>query len=85
MDDKHWLDDARHVKWLWCGFLAVLALTVLAEPFVVLHPGFEIEGWFAFNAWYGLGVCIAMIAFAKLLSFVLRRDDNYYDDGGRDD
>lgn len=85
MNGNHWLDDPRHVKWLWRGFLVVLALTVAVEPFVALHPHFEVEGWFAFNAWYGLAVCIAMIAFAKALSFVLRRDDTYYDDGAHDD
>lgn len=79
IDDSHWLDDPRHVKWLWRGFLVVLALTVLIEPFVYLHPHFEIEGWFAFHAWYGLLVCIVMIAFAKALAVVLKRDDTYYD------
>ncbi|MEO8124782.1 MAG: hypothetical protein ABI633_12100 [Burkholderiales bacterium] len=79
IDDTHWLDDSRHVKWLWRGFLVVLALTVLVEPFVHLHPHFEIEGWFAFHAWYGLLVCIVMIAFAKAISLFLRRADTYYD------
>ena len=46
MDDKpHWLDQPRHVKLLWRGFLAVLALSVLAEFFVPLHPHFEIDFW----------------------------------------
>ena len=91
MNDKHWIDDPRHLKWLWRGFLAVLLLTVLVEPFVALHPAFEIEGWFGFNAWYGLLACVALIALAKALSFFLRRDDSYYDrpddgqGGGRDD
>jgi hypothetical protein len=81
MNDPHWLDDPKHVKLLWRGFLVVLALTVLAEPLVHLHPHFEIESWFAFHAWYGLGVCIAMIAFAKALALVLKRPDTYYDSG----
>lgn len=81
MNDPHWLDDPKHVKLLWRGFLVVLALTVLAEPFVHLHPNFEIESWFGFHAWYGLGVCIAMIAFAKTLALVLKRPDTYYDGG----
>ena len=86
MNGPHWLDDPAHVKWLWRGFLVVLALTVGAEFFVPLHPQFEIESWFGFSAWYGLAVCIAMIAFAKALSFALRRPDTYYDinDGAAD-
>jgi len=75
----HWLDDPRHVRLLWRAFLATLVLTVLVEPFVALHPAFEIEGWFAFHAWYGLLVCIAMIAFAKALAVFLKRGDTYYD------
>ena len=46
-----------------------------------LHPHFEIESWFAFHAWYGFLVCIAMIAFAKALALVLKRPDTYYDRG----
>ncbi len=50
MNDKHWLDDPRHVKWLWRGFLILVALSVIAEPFVALHPHFEVDGWFGFSA-----------------------------------
>lgn len=85
MNDRHWLDDPRRVKWLWRGFLIVLALMVLVEPLVALHPHFEAEGWFAFSAWYGLLACFAMIGFAKTIALFLRRDDAYYDGGGRDD
>lgn len=91
MNDKHWLDDPRHLKWLWRGFLLVVALSVIAEPFVAPHPRFEVGGWFGFSAWYGLLACAALIAFAKALSFFLRRDDSYYDlpddgsGGDRDD
>ena len=91
MNDKHWLDDPRHQKWLWRGFLIVVALSVIAEPFVALHPHLEVDGWFGFSAWYGLLACAALIAFAKALSFFLRRDDSYYDlpddgsGGDRDD
>ena len=39
-DEPHWLDEPRNVKRLWRGFLVVLALTVLAELLVHLHPHF---------------------------------------------
>ena len=74
----HWLDDPRNVRRLWRGFVAVLALTVLAEVFVPLHPHFGVEGWFGFNAWYGFGVCALMIVGAKALALVLKRRDTYY-------
>jgi hypothetical protein len=85
MNDKpHWLDEPRNVRRLWRGFLVVLALTVLAELLVHLHPHFEIESVFGFNAWFGFLACAAMIVAAKALALLLKRPDTYYD-GPRDD
>jgi len=79
MDDPtHWLDQPRNVKFLWRGFLVVLALTVLAEFFVPLHPHFEVESIFGFNAWFGFAVCAGMIVAAKGLALLLKRSDTYY-------
>jgi len=84
MDERpHWLDEPRHVRYLWRGFLAVLALTVLVELVVALHPHFGIESVFAFHAWFGFLACAAMIVVAKLLALLLKRPDTYY--GPRDD
>ncbi|MCF8167566.1 MAG: hypothetical protein K9K38_17125 [Rhodoferax sp.] len=74
----HWLDEPRNVKLLWRGFLAVLALTVLAEFFVPLHPHFEVESIFGFHAWFGFAVCAGMIVAAKGLALLLKRADSYY-------
>jgi hypothetical protein len=85
MNDKpHWLDEPRNVRRLWRGFLVVLALTVLAELLVHLHPHFAIESVFGFNAWFGFLACAAMIVVAKALALLLKRPDTYYD-GPRDD
>jgi hypothetical protein len=79
MDHKpHWLDDPRHIKILWRAFLAVLALTVVAELLVRLHPHFEIESVFGFSAWFGFAACAAMIFVAKGLALLLKRPDAYY-------
>lgn len=79
IDDKpHWLDQPRNVKLLWRGFLVVLALTVLAEFLVDLHPHFEIESFFGFHAWFGFVVCAVMIVLAKALALLLKRPDTYY-------
>ncbi len=93
--DEHetpsWLDNPRKVKRLWRGFLVVLALTVLAELVVHLHPVFAIESLFAFHAWFGLLACALMILVARALGLVLKRRDDYYGehraehDAGRDD
>lgn len=87
MEDRpaptHWLDHPRNVKRLWHGFLFVLALTVLAELLVHLHPHFAIDAVFGFHAWFGFAACAAMIGVAKALALLLKRPDSYY--GGRDD
>jgi len=83
-ENPHWLDQPRNVRRLWRGFIAVLALTVMTEAFVHLHPGFRVEGIFGFNAWFGLLSCLAMIGVAKALALLLRRPDSYYD-SARDD
>ncbi len=78
MEKAHWLDDRRNVSTLWRGFLAVLALTVIAGLFVDLHPHFAIEQWPAFNALYGFVSCLLMILVAKLFGLLLKRPDSYY-------
>jgi hypothetical protein len=78
MNDHHWLDEPRNVRLLWRIFLVVLALTVLAEAFIGLHPHFAVERLFGFHAWYGLLACAAMIGVAKVLGLLLKRPDTYY-------
>ena len=85
MKTEHWLDDQRNVKKLWRGFLVVLALTVIAGFFVDLHPHFEIESWFAFNAAYGFITCLLMIVGAKALGLFLKKPDSYYAQDERDE
>jgi len=78
--DKHWLDDPVNVRRLWRGFLALLTLLVVVEFGIALHPHFGFDGLYAFHAWYGFLACGALILIAKLLGFVLKRPDDYYDD-----
>jgi hypothetical protein len=85
MKDPHWLDDRRNQRLVWHAFLAVLAVTVLVEPFAALHPHFAIEAVFGFHAWFGLLACAAMIAAAKALGALLKRRDDYYDRRRGDD
>jgi hypothetical protein len=76
----HWLDQPGNVKRLWRGFLVVLALLVLIEAVVALHPHFGIDALFAFHAWFGFLACALMIGAAKALGVLLKRRDTYYDD-----
>ena len=74
----HWLDQPSNVKTLWRGFLVVLALTLLAEFLVPLHPAFPIESLFGFSAAFGFIACALMIVGAKVLGFLIKRPDSYY-------
>ena len=77
--DRHWLDEPHNVRLLWRVFLSVLALTVLAEFAVVLHPHFAIETLFGFHAWFGFLACAALILAARALGLLLKRPDTYYE------
>jgi hypothetical protein len=76
---EHWLRRPETIRklWIWCS--ALLAVLVLADFAVAPHPHFGIDGTFGFHAWYGFGACVAMVIGAKLLGFVLKRKDTYYD------
>jgi hypothetical protein len=76
----HWLARPRTLRRLWQIFIAVLALTVLAQLAIEAQPHFAVESMFGFNALYGFLACAALILIARGLGFVLKRRDTYYDD-----
>jgi hypothetical protein len=77
---NHWLVRPRTIRRLWQTFIAILALTVLAELVVAPHPHFAVERLFGFYALYGFLACAALILFAKALGVFVKRPDTYYDD-----
>lgn len=76
----HWLARPRTIRWLWRIFVAILALTVIAQLVVEVHPPFELEGVFGFNALYGFIACAALILVARGIGVLLKRPDGYYRD-----
>lgn len=82
IDEKEldWLVRPSTIRKLWWTFGVVLALTVLAQLFVDIYDYFSVDGWFGFYALFGFLSCLAMVVFAKLLGYVLKRPDTYYDD-----
>jgi hypothetical protein len=77
---EHWLVRPATIRRLWRVFIAVLALTVLAEFLVEHDPHFRIESVPGFGAWYGFLACAGMILFAKALAVFLKRPDTYYEE-----
>ncbi len=78
--DVDWLERPSTIRGLWWGFGVVLALTVIAQLFIKVKPEFTVDAWFGFGAVYGFLSCLAMVVFAKLLGFVLKRKQDFYAD-----
>ncbi|MGD9388246.1 MAG: hypothetical protein PVI87_08465 [Gammaproteobacteria bacterium] len=81
-DDKHdhWLARPGTVRWLWRIFGLVLGLAVAAQLFIGVHGHFGVDGWFGFNAAFGFLACVAMVLFAKVLGWLVKRPEHYYRD-----
>ncbi len=77
---QHWLYRSGTPRKLWIAGIVILLLTIVAEPFITLHPHFSIEGLFSFYALFGFISCVVMVVFAKFLGFLVKRKDDYYDD-----
>ncbi|AKS40761.1 hypothetical protein [Wenzhouxiangella marina] len=75
---KHWLVQPRTIRILWWVFGVILALTVVAQRWVHVHAHFGVDGWPGFYAAYGFLSCVAMVLFAKVLGWWLKRPDDYY-------
>lgn len=77
-EQLHWLTRPTTIRKLWIGFIAVLALVVLAQTVIYIKGYFVVDGWFGFGAIYGFGCCLLMVLVAKLLGVVLKRPQDYY-------
>ena len=82
---KHWLYREENRRKLWLIQFGVLFVAILPEFFMHHHASFETQGIHldaspTFYAWYGFLTCAAMVLAAKLLGYVLKRKDDYYDD-----
>ncbi|MDJ0779861.1 MAG: hypothetical protein QNJ85_18470 [Gammaproteobacteria bacterium] len=85
-EDEPWLVRPRSIRLLWRIFWAVLALTVLLQVVIKVKGYFIVDGWFGFGAAFGFLSCVAMVLGARVLGYMLKRDDTYYQAGeGGDD
>ena len=81
LPDDSWLVRASTIRLLWRVSIVILALTVLAQLVIKVKGYFGIDAWFGFAAAYGFLACLAMVLVAKVLGALLKRDENYYNDG----
>lgn len=84
MPDKdeslHWLVRPATIGKLWCGFIGVLAVIVLAQTVIPIKGYFAVDGWFGFGAVYGFVSCLLMVLVAKVVGVVLKRPREYFGD-----
>jgi len=74
-----WFDHDKNRKLLWKLLWGTCALTVFAELFVDVHPHFGFDDFFGFSAILGFGSCAVLIILAKLLGYVLKVREDFYD------
>lgn len=75
-----WFDHPQNIKRLKIGFYILLALLVLPDFFMHKHTYFSsIEAIPGFYALFGFISCVAIILISKLLGFVLKKKEDYYD------
>ena len=76
---QNWFYIKSSIKKLYISALMILVVVFFVEYFIVLHPHFSIEKIFGFHAVFGFLSCVGLIIFAKLLGFLVKRKDDYYD------
>jgi hypothetical protein len=76
----HWLVRPRTIRMLWVLFCILLALTLLAQAFVVIKSTSGFDGWPGFAAVFGFLACLALVLVARGLGLLLKRRDDYYED-----
>ena len=76
--DDSWLVQPDSIRLLWRIFWGVLALTVILQFVIKVKGYFGVDDWFGFGAAFGFFSCLLMVLFAKLLGYILKRDENYY-------
>lgn len=77
-EDDAWLARPSTIRLLWRVFAVVLAVSVAAQLFFKVKGYFGADGWLGFGAVFGFLSCVAMVLFAKVLGWGLKRDEDYY-------
>ena len=54
-------------------------LSMIADLFIHPHGLGGIEESFGFPAWYGFLACVVLVGVSRLIGFILKRPDTYYD------
>lgn len=84
-DNDHWLVRPGTIRKIWQVGIAMLTALVLLELLIKVKGYFGVDEWLGFGAAFGFLSCVVMVLVAKVLGFVLKRDEDYYSKGEADD
>ncbi len=73
-------DKPKNIKKLWIMLYVVCGLLVVPDFFIHRHPHFGFDGFFGFYALFGFVSCTVLILFSKVVGWVLKVREDYYDD-----
>lgn len=79
-DTQGFFERPKTIKVLWLLLFAVCGFTVMLELFIERHAYFGIDHFFSFYAVLGFIACAILILLAKGLGFILKKNEDYYDE-----
>lgn len=77
--DGPWLTRPSTIRGLWWGGGIMLVLVTLGDLVIHRHAPVPLAATFGFASWFGFAACAAMVFAAKVLGWVLKRRDDYYE------
>lgn len=72
-------DKPKNIRKLWIMLYLVCGLLIIPDLFTHRHAYFGFDSFFGFYALLGFVSCAVLILFSKLLGFVLKVKEGYYD------
>jgi hypothetical protein len=64
----------------WSVAGAALGMVLAAELFFGAAGRFGVDGWFGVGAIFGFASCVVMVVLARVLGWILKRPERYYED-----
>jgi hypothetical protein len=83
MDEKKefdFFDRPKVIRGLWISLYVVCGLLIIPDFFMRGEPHFRVDGLFGFYALLGFVSCSVLILFSKLVGFLLKKREDYYDE-----
>lgn len=74
-----WIDNRTLITRLKYALFGLAILLLLVDPLVHKHGPLEIEHLWGFYGIYPLIGCAVLLIIARMLAFVLKRSEDYYD------